>query len=356
MTNYLDQIEIASPCTALWESMTGNETKRHCSLCNLDVYNISTMNKNEAEEFLAMSLPQGRVCARLYRRSDGTILTDNCPRGLRAIRNTAVYAWTKVAAIIAVLISHIPSYAQSLKEEGQSKLPTAQILNKDKPPVRGYMPQPMGGLRIKPDLSLYTSEVKQKIKSVWTAPPNGQGLAVVKVIFNVDSAGNLSDLQIEDSSGSKLIDQKALQAVKNAAPFKPLPYGAPKNIYIELAFDADKIDPKTNAYKIDNHSDLDFGLYMADLQRHIKRAWFPPKGYEIKAVTVIFKIHKQGSMSDLRLEHSSGVSAIDQAALEAIKNSHFRPLPAGAPESIEITFTFDHNTFHGAGTISLPKK
>ncbi len=56
-------------------------------------------------------------------------------------------------------------------------------------------------------------------------------------------------------------------------------------------------------------ADVDFGPYMADLQRRIKRAWFPPKGNESKRVVVIFKVHRGGELSNLRLDHSSGCSS-----------------------------------------------
>ena len=100
--------------------------------------------------------------------------------------------------------------------------------------------------------------------------------------------------------------------------------------------------------------DIDFGPYMADLQRRIKRAWFPPKGNESKRVMVVFKVHRNGTMSNLRLARSSGLAIADQAALKAVTNAApFRPLPAGAPEDVDIQFTFDYNVFksgRSAGT------
>ena len=45
---------------------------------------------------------------------------------------------------------------------------------------------------------------------------------------------------------------------------------------------------------------------MADLQRRIKRAWFPPHRQEDRRVVVVFKIHRNGELSDLRLSKSSG--------------------------------------------------
>ncbi len=41
------------------------------------------MTRSQAEALLRAT--EGRICARLYRRADGTILTENCPEGLRAI-------------------------------------------------------------------------------------------------------------------------------------------------------------------------------------------------------------------------------------------------------------------------------
>jgi len=97
-------------------------------------------------------------------------------------------------------------------------------------------------------------------------------------------------------------------------------------------------------------ADVDFGPYMADLQRRIKRAWFPPKGNESKRVVVVFKVHKGGELSNLRLDHSSGVAVADQAALKAVENAApFRPLPAGANDDVDIQFTFDYNVFNGGG-------
>lgn len=97
--------------------------------------------------------------------------------------------------------------------------------------------------------------------------------------------------------------------------------------------------------------DVDFGPYMADLQRRIKRAWFPPKGNESKRVSVVFKIHSNGTMSNLRLAGGSGLAIADQAALKAVQNAApFRPLPDGAPSDVDIQFTFDYNVFKGSGS------
>jgi hypothetical protein len=79
----LPEIKIASPCPARWEQMTGDNRARHCTECDLDVYNFSEMTSAEIEELIAASAGQ-RLCGRIYQRADGTILTRDCPVGLRA--------------------------------------------------------------------------------------------------------------------------------------------------------------------------------------------------------------------------------------------------------------------------------
>ena len=57
--NPLDNIHIASPCNANWEEMFGNERKRHCGECRLNVYNLSDMTRRAAENLLVNS--EGRL-------------------------------------------------------------------------------------------------------------------------------------------------------------------------------------------------------------------------------------------------------------------------------------------------------
>jgi TonB family protein len=92
----------------------------------------------------------------------------------------------------------------------------------------------------------------------------------------------------------------------------------------------------------------DFGLYMAELQRRIRRAWFPSKEYESQRVIVVFKISRNGELSGLRLQKPSGKVEADRAALQAVENAApFAHLPKGADESVDIQFTFDYNVFSG---------
>lgn len=97
-TSPLDQVRVAAPCPADWGRMVGDERVRFCDQCRLKVYNLSGMSKREAEALVTNS--EGRLCVRFYRRGDGTILTENCPTGLRAIKRRARRVAGSVASAV----------------------------------------------------------------------------------------------------------------------------------------------------------------------------------------------------------------------------------------------------------------
>ena len=76
----LEDFEIATPCSASWDGMLGDDRTRLCELCERNVYDVSEMTRAEALELIART--EGvRLCVRLHRRADGTVLTTDCPRG-----------------------------------------------------------------------------------------------------------------------------------------------------------------------------------------------------------------------------------------------------------------------------------
>lgn len=101
----LSSVRIASPCSMRWEDMQGDDRSRFCSECKLNVHNISDMTETEAEAFLAAVVPGERVCGRFYRRADGTILTRDCPVGLRAARAKAARAAARLVGALGVVLS-----------------------------------------------------------------------------------------------------------------------------------------------------------------------------------------------------------------------------------------------------------
>ena len=97
----VDELRIASPCTADWAGMLGDDYARHCGECKRNVYDLSMLTRAEANELIREK--EGKLCARYYQRRDGTILTANCPVGLRKVWKHYLRTRAKfVAAAIAV--------------------------------------------------------------------------------------------------------------------------------------------------------------------------------------------------------------------------------------------------------------
>jgi hypothetical protein len=101
----LKDIRIAAPCPASWEGMAGDERVRHCTLCSLNVYNFREMKRDEIRALLDRT--EGRVCARLYRRADGTLLTSDCPSGFQVLRQRM----SRIAAAIAAALFSVTAFA-----------------------------------------------------------------------------------------------------------------------------------------------------------------------------------------------------------------------------------------------------
>ncbi len=98
----LDNIYVASPCSAEWDQMDGDARSRHCQLCDKNVYNLSGMTRAEAEALLVAK--EGRLCVRYFRRADGTVLTRDCPVGkARLARRMKIAAWSTAGAAVAAI-------------------------------------------------------------------------------------------------------------------------------------------------------------------------------------------------------------------------------------------------------------
>jgi hypothetical protein len=100
MQNFnINGLRVAKPCPVSWESMSGDDRMRFCRSCELNVYNISEMTPAEVQALVENS--SGRVCAKMYRRADGTVITRDCPVGLRKYRGQAAKYYS--AALGAIL-------------------------------------------------------------------------------------------------------------------------------------------------------------------------------------------------------------------------------------------------------------
>jgi hypothetical protein len=120
----LNSIRIASPCTADWEQMSGDDRSRYCSACKLNVYNISNMTGDAAAALIERE--QGHLCVRLFRRADGTVLTQDCPVGLRLIRKQVVRTAARIAAAAVMLVTGGMALATGTREGRVPRLRSMQ--------------------------------------------------------------------------------------------------------------------------------------------------------------------------------------------------------------------------------------
>ena len=112
----LERVRIASPCTASWDDMIGDGRVRFCGQCAKNVYNLSGMLREEAEQLVRGAAAAGELCVRLYRRADGTVLTADCPTGARRVRRrrgaVAAVVGGGIAAAGALLAPRIAPLVQ----------------------------------------------------------------------------------------------------------------------------------------------------------------------------------------------------------------------------------------------------
>jgi len=117
---FLEQLRIASPCTASFEGMVGDERVRHCSDCKLSVYNLSGMSRRQAVDLLRHN--EGGLCIRMLRRPDGTVITRDCPIGLRALRRNVARGGLRCAALVGCLLAGLMGCTRQEWKQGLQRI------------------------------------------------------------------------------------------------------------------------------------------------------------------------------------------------------------------------------------------
>ncbi|MEK7358227.1 MAG: hypothetical protein AAB250_17405 [Bdellovibrionota bacterium] len=155
----LDKVRIASPCTMSWNEMKGDDRTRHCGACKLNVYNVAGLTKVEALELLTKSAAGERVCMRLMRRKDGTIITKDCPVGVSLARRAKLRLASLSASAVALALwfTSIKSQAQELEPEQTFVASRPEIMGKVAMPPEHF--EMMGGITAHPDESMIMGEV-----------------------------------------------------------------------------------------------------------------------------------------------------------------------------------------------------
>lgn len=123
----MDALEIASPCNADWNAMEGTEAVRHCADCSMSVYNVSEMTAAEAEALIEAN--EGRLCIRLYKRADGTVITRDCPVGAGRRRRRALIFGSLAAGLMAFAAGVGALFFRSSKQCTSAYTPTSSVSN-----------------------------------------------------------------------------------------------------------------------------------------------------------------------------------------------------------------------------------
>src|ERR1700687_2585338 len=96
----MHELQMATPCSANWEQMPGAERVRYCTKCRLNVYRVADLTRSEAEDVVKRE--GGRGFPSLYRRQDGTVLVQDCPKGVAAARKAS--RWWKERVVHLFLL------------------------------------------------------------------------------------------------------------------------------------------------------------------------------------------------------------------------------------------------------------
>jgi hypothetical protein len=115
----LQNLRIASPCSAHWDRMAGDDLVRYCPECKLSVYNFSEMTEAEIKRIAARR--EGRLCARFYQRTDGTLITRNCPVGFRR-------AIVRISRLATAALTAVMTVSPILARPGPERLTPALLL------------------------------------------------------------------------------------------------------------------------------------------------------------------------------------------------------------------------------------
>jgi hypothetical protein len=138
----VDRIDISSPCSVPWSSMPGNDRVRYCGDCRQNVYNVAALSRDDARQLVERR--EGRVCVRILRRPDGTVVTNDCWTRLRAARHRGIVPWL----VALVLVGFAELAAMSF---GLSRLRSAfQKVVGETPALASDWDVPVTGLRRPP--------------------------------------------------------------------------------------------------------------------------------------------------------------------------------------------------------------
>jgi len=140
----LNNLKVASPCSADWEQMFGDERKRFCDDCKLNVYNLSGMTRGDAESLIMNH--EGRLCVRFFARADGTVITQDCPVGWEKVKRRTRRMATAMASLFATLFAGIFAVSVFTKRAEASRATVGELVPYATPTPKRTPPPTMGAI------------------------------------------------------------------------------------------------------------------------------------------------------------------------------------------------------------------
>lgn len=198
---------------------TASEAVRFCGQCSKNVYDISKLSTDEAALLLQQGAASGSLpCMQLYRRFDGTIITDDCPVGLRRIRDSWRRVKSAAAAAVAFFLVGLPTAAQNKDgsvTKGKVAAPVASPALRGEPTMTGgkpmMLPHHTGGM-VAPSAPVKSASARWE--EVAMTKPSIKSLA--DRIKKLEAKPNISESEIETTFKLRL--QMAEEADKQMVP------------------------------------------------------------------------------------------------------------------------------------------
>lgn len=194
-------------------------------------------------------------------------------------------------------------------------------------------------------------DIQSEVEKKWSARAGAKDYKHIRICINLFANGNAPERHVivRDPSLDVPAEQNAQTAVMGCVmPSFPAGCKAPR-AWVVVALDKDDTRQTvrvTLAPQEGTPGRVDMAPYMERLQLQIKQHWSPPRGPETKHVTVLFNVHRDGHVSDVRLKQSCGSAFTDMAALAAVNCAGpFERLPAGCSNPASVSFKFDYNVF-----------
>ncbi len=201
----VNTLRVASPCSVGWEKMSGDERARFCNLCQLNVYNISEMTEDEVAKLIIKR--EGRLCLRLYKRADGTVLTKDCPVGFRAYQKRVTrFAGATLATILGLFsINFAQDKSKDDKPIDASKVKVIRTASQESI-LRGTILYQMGAVIPGTKIILHNSDGKE-----FNVVSNDEG----SYIFSSIPAGTYNLQADKQEQGFKIYNLEKLEIKEN---------------------------------------------------------------------------------------------------------------------------------------------